>query len=167
MDLEDIIRFQIRNNIEKNCREEYYTHNRMYLYAILFHIHRWSLNRIGELFAYHTPKRLEKVPRNHATIRNALIEAHNIQHTDTFREHTAELQEQFYFLIPPYEGNHNKGKPIEDKQYEITVPLSKEKYINYLKGRDVEEIYEIVYMLTLEKLRGSINKKYAPKKKKS
>ena len=37
----------------------------------------------------------------------------------------------------------------------------------YLKGRDVEEIYEIVYMLTLEKLRGSINKKYAPKKKKS
>lgn len=157
MEVEDIVAFKIRHNLDKKCREEFFTHNRMYLYAILFHIHKWSLERIGKLFSYKEYVDGEWIdkPRNHATIRHALKEAHFVQHHVQFQENTKLLQDQLYFLIPPYK-NGNQGAPKKPK-YEVTVELNKERYINFLKGKDVEEIYEVVYQLTLEKMKSKIN----------
>lgn len=160
MEIEDVIRHMIKFNVNKKSRKQEYTFQRMYLYAILFHIHGWSLQRIGNLFTT-TNKKGEEVPRDHATIRNALIEAHHVQHRDDFQKETSLIQEQFYFIIPEYKGAGAGAKKKDIARYEVSVELSKEKYINYLKSKDINVIYDIVWQLTLEKIRSNIKQRYS------
>lgn len=162
MQVEDIIRYMIKYNVNKKSRKLEYTYQRMYLYAILFHIHGWSLERIGKLFTT-VDKHGNDVPRDHATIRHALIEAHQVQHLDSFQKENTLLQEQFYFIIPEYKGSGAGAKKKEHQRYTVEFELSKEKYINYLKSKDISIVYDLVWQLTLEKVKSNVRKRYSKK----
>jgi hypothetical protein len=152
MNIEDIKLNIIRYNLDIKSRKKYYIYNRMYLYAILFHIHNWSLSKIGDLFNV-----------KHDTVLNALRKVEYVQHYTEFHKHTALIQAQFYFLIPPYKNERGaKTKQPSVRKYEVCMEVTKAKYINYLKGKDPELIYEAMWMLTLDKLKSRIGKVTIP-----
>ncbi len=138
MELEDIERYMIRYNLDKRSRKPYYIDNRAYLYAILYHIHNWSLTKIGNFFGGF----------DHATVRNALIQAHYIQDQKTFIDNTALLQEIYPFVIPPY----SKNEEYKDEQHQVLISLDKKQYIDFLASKDIDDIYEIIWQLTLDKM---------------
>jgi hypothetical protein len=138
MEIEDIERYKIRYNIDKNSRKPYYVDNRMYLYAILFHIHNWSLTKIGNFFG----------GKDHATVRNALIQAHYIQDQKEFIKNTELLKEIYPYVIPPY----NKDEEYKDEEHQVVITLNKKQYIDYLSSKDTDDVYEIVWQLTLDKM---------------
>lgn len=138
MKIEDIERYMIRYNLDKRSRKPYYIDNRAYLYAILYHIHNWSLTKIGKFFGGF----------DHATVRNALIQAHYIQDQETFIESTSLLQEIYPFVIPPY----HKDEEFKDVEHQVLISLNKKQYINFLASKDIDEVYEIVWQLTLDKM---------------
>lgn len=143
MTIEDIKNFIIRYNLDGKCREPYYVSNRMYLYAILYHKHDWSLSRIAKLFN-----------RDHATVRHALIEAEHVQYQDIFINDTQMLTKQYYFIIPAYKGTDGKqAKRQTPKTYMVKEEVTKEQYIEYLKSKDPEIIYDIMWKLTIKKLK--------------
>jgi chromosomal replication initiation ATPase DnaA len=153
MEIEDIERYKIRYNIDKKSRKSYYIDNRMYLYAILFHIHNWSLSRIGKFFGGF----------DHASVRNALIQAHYIQHEGKFLENTELLRELYFFVIPPYHKEENH----KEEEHGVMVTLNKKQYMTWLQTKDINEVYEMIYNLTVDKLYqlDLINKKKTDKYK--
>ena len=148
MNIQDIEAYKIRHNIDKKCRKEYYTFNRMYLYAMLFHIHKWSLSRIGIMFNV-----------DHATVRSALIEVPNVQHTDKFQEKVQLLYDQYYFIVPTYKNTFGprgkKGGKVEKRkvEYIVKMKMSKADYFAYLESKDPQIIYQMMWDLTVKKLK--------------
>ena len=143
MTIEDIEHFKIRYNIDKKSRKEYYTFNRMYLYAILFYIHKISLAKIGVRFG-----------TDHATVRNALITLGQIQHTEKFQEKVEMLTDQYYFIVPEYKNTYGSRKKVnvkkKDKFY-IKLEVKKEEYIEYLKRKNPEIVYDRLWEIMLLK----------------
>jgi hypothetical protein len=137
MTIEDIERYIIRYNLNIASRKPADVYQRMFLYAYLYHHYKWTLKRISNLFN----------KKDHVTIRHALIEAETYQHYPEFIDATALLMQQTRFIIPTYKvakRNQVKQKKTLDK-FTITVRLSKEKYINYLKTKDEELIYDVLW----------------------
>ena len=63
--------------------------------------------------------------------------------------------QQTRFIIPTYKGakrNQVKQRKTLDK-FTVTVRLSKEKYINYLKTKDEELIYDVVWDMFTKNIR--------------
>jgi hypothetical protein len=147
MTIEDIEAYIIRYNIDKKCREEYYIHNRMYIYSILFHINKWSLSRIGILFDV-----------GHDTVRNALIEVTKVQHTDKFQDSVQLLYDQCYFIVPIYKNRYkkrgrNRIRVRNDSEYTLKMKVTKKKYFEFLDKQDSDIIYQMLWDLTIKKLK--------------
>jgi hypothetical protein len=138
MTIEDIERIMIRYNLDKKSRKSYYIDNRMYLYAILFHIHNWSLTKIGKFFGGF----------DHATVRSALIQAHYVQDQEKFIENTQLLQEIYPYIIPPYD----KDEEYKDEEHQVVITLNKKEYLEYIQSKDIDEVYELVWKLTIDKM---------------
>lgn len=143
MTIEDIEHYKIRYNIDKRSRKEYYTFNRMYLYAILFYIHKLSLEKIGKMFEHH-----------HATVRNALIEIGSVQHTEKFQDIVKPLTDQYYFIVPEYKNTFGyrtkKGVKKKDK-FIIKMEVTKEQYMEYMQTKDAQIVYDRLWDLMLQK----------------
>jgi hypothetical protein len=116
---------------------------------MLFHIHKWSLSRIGKLFN-----------TDHATVLSALKKADYVQHYDTFQKSTELIQSMHYFIIPKYitKSKERIERKKEKERYLFKMEVSKMKYIEHLKGKDPNEIYEAMWLLTLDKLNTRITK---------
>jgi hypothetical protein len=139
MNIEDIERHIIVYNIDKKSNKRYYIDNRTYIYAILYHIHGWNLSKIAKRFSKH-----------HTTVKFTLEKAEYIQNYDSFIENTKLLQEQYFFIIPAYSTRmYSKSKSKDKKEYTIHVKLNKDEYIEYLKKKDVADIYSMLWNLTI------------------
>lgn len=137
MTIEDIEKYIIRYNLNIASRKPADVYQRMFLYAYLYHHYKWTLKRISNLFN----------KKDHVTIRHALIEAETYKHYPEFIEATTLLMEQTRFIIPPYKFPNRsqiKQKQTPNK-FTVTVSISKQKYINYLKTKDEELIYDILW----------------------
>lgn len=147
MTVEDIINFKIRYNLETKSNKDFYIHNRMYCYALLFYKHSWSLSDVAELFS-----------KNHATVRSALKRADYVQHHDQFIQDTELLQQQTpTFIIPAYKSKPRKKtgkKPPKKKvkSFNISLTVNKTEYIEHIKNKDLEEIYDLIWQLTVDKM---------------
>lgn len=145
MTIEDIERYKIRYNIDKKCREEYYIYNRMYLYAILFHIHKLSLAKIGKMFK-----------TDHANVRNALIEATKVQHNGKFQMEVQLLYDQYYFIIPEYVNTFKsraKNRTATKDEYIIKKKVTKKEYFKFLESKDPHIVYQMLWDLTVKTLK--------------
>ena len=140
MKIEDIERYIVRYNIDKKSNKAYFVDNRMYIYAILYHIHDWSLAKIGKRFN-----------KGHDTIRNALLDADIRQSQDGFLENVKLLHEQYFFIIPPYKSKTFGKKPDdEEDEYILSLRLSRKQYYEYLRRKNIDEIYDMLWQLTLK-----------------
>jgi hypothetical protein len=135
MTIEDIERYIIRYNLNIASRKPADVYQRMFLYAYLYHHYKWTLKRISNLFN----------KKDHVTIRHALIEAETYQHYPEFIEATILLMEQTRFIIPPYTFPKSSQQKQTPDKFTVTVNISKQKYINYLKTKDEELIYNILW----------------------
>jgi hypothetical protein len=145
MTIKDIENYIIRYNLNIASRKPSDVYQRMFLYAYLYHNYNWTLKKIADLFN----------KKDHVTIRHALIEAETYQHYPEFIETTTLLMEQTRFIIPPYKfSNRNqlKQKKTPDK-FTVTINLSKQKYINYLKTKDEELIYDVLWYTFTKNIR--------------
>ena len=145
MTTQDIEHYVIRHNLNLPSRKQEDVYQRMFLYAYLFHHHKWTLRKIADLFR----------KKDHVTIRHALIEAETYQHYPEFIEATTLLMEQTRFIIPPYkfrERKQLKPKKTLDK-FTVTVRLSKQKYIAYLKSKDEDLIFDILWDTFIKNIR--------------
>lgn len=151
MTVEDITNHKIRYNLDSKSRKRYYICNRMYCYAMLFYMHKWSLSRIGDLFN-----------TDHATVLSALKKADYVQHYDEFIEHTELLQQQTpNFIIPKYTANPRRKKKSKSETIEsfnISFTVNKKEYIEHIKNKDLSEVYEMLWQLTIDKLNSRIRK---------
>lgn len=137
MNIEDIERYVIVHNLNIASRKPEVIHQRMFLYAYLYHHYHWTLVRIAKLFN----------KKDHITIRHALIEAFHRQHYSDFIDSTVSLMEQTRFIIPEYIPNVKKPRVYKrnSNTFTVTVKLSKQKYIAYLKSKDEELIFDVLW----------------------
>jgi len=143
MTIEEIENFKIRYNIDTRSRKEYYTFNRMYLYAILFYIHKLSLAKIGKRFGY-----------DHATVRNALIAVASVQHTEKFQDAVKLLTDQHYFIVPEYKntfGARAKKDIKKRDKFFIKMEVTKVEYMEYMQEKDPQVVYDKLWDLMLQK----------------
>lgn len=145
MTIEDIQHYIIRYNLDSASRKPDKVYQRMFLYAYLFHKHKWTLRKIANLFN----------KKDHITIRHSLIQAETYKHYPEFIDATTLLMEQTRFIIPPYKytkrGEKKHKKPLDN--YTLTVRLSKQKYINYLKSKDENIIFDVLWDMFVKNVR--------------
>ena len=144
MEIEDIERFIIKNNINIKSRIPYHVDNRMYIYAILYHIHKWSLSQIGRYFNVH-----------HSTVLHALKLADVRQSDELFIENCKEIQSIFFFVIPHYQVNSPKVEKPQPDVYTLKIQMNKKDYIRYLQTKNVYDIYDILWDLAVKQAKSN------------
>lgn len=137
MTIEDIENYIIRHNLNIPSNKPYVVYQRMFLYAYLYHIHKCTLRSIADMFN----------KKDHVTVRNGLIKAEYAQHYDEFIDATTTLMECTKFIIPPYKYRDRPKKKIQKPldKYNINVKLTKAQFINYIKSKDEDIIYDILW----------------------
>jgi hypothetical protein len=143
MTIQDIEHYVIRYNLDSASRKEELVYQRMFLYAYLYHHHKWTLRNIATLFK----------KKDHVTIRHALLEADDIQHREEFITATALLMEQTKFIIPPYKYKGRKYNKKSATRFSITVNVKKEQYINYLKSKDQDIVFDAIWDLFVKHIK--------------
>lgn len=145
MTIEDIKNYIIRHNLNIASRKPEVIYQRMFLYAYLFHHHKWTLKKIATLFN----------KKDHVTVRHALIEAYHRQHYTEFIDTTVSIMEQTRFIIPEYAPRIKKQRVFKKSpdSFAVTVKLSKQKYITYLKTKDEDLIFDALWDLFIQKIR--------------
>ena len=142
MTLEDIENFKIKYNIDRKSRKHYYIFNRMYLYSMLFYIHKLSLAKIGVMFG-----------TDHSTVRNALIAVSSVQHTETFQDAVKPLTDQHYFIVPEYQntfGNRAKKDIKKKDKFFIKIEVTKNEYMQYMQKKNPLIVYDRLWDLMLK-----------------
>jgi len=154
MNLDRLITYAKEINVGIRTRENSYVHKRMYVYQILFFHFGFTLKKIGAMFPFYNNKEKCKNNWDHTTVRNSLIRAYQLKDDKDFITNTKELKELFPFEMKEY---FNQYSGTENKNYEVTVPLTKDQYINYMKGRDINYIYDILWNMTLDKIKNRVS----------
>lgn len=146
MNIEDIENYIIRYNLNYPSRKGENVYKRMFLYAYLYHHHKWTLERIAKLFN----------KKDHVVIRHALLDADVIQHHKKFIEATSYLKDCTSFIIPKYDpkSRTTKKKPKrKEETITITVTLTKRKFLEYTRKKDPKVILNMLWKIMSSKPR--------------
>lgn len=184
MDLQDVQRYIIRNNLNTKSRKREVVDQRAYLFAYLFHfLNIRNLSEIGRMFArldnHGRPAEKIKVIKgerttvidcpDHATVRHHLITSAQIQFHDEFIKNTKELHDQIPIVIPEYKNRARNVGKLPDvkkrgKEYEIKIKITKEVFFDYARKQDPNVIFDYLFKLMLDAA-PKLNKARNPQRK--
>jgi hypothetical protein len=72
------------------------------------------------------------------------------QSDELFIENCKEVQEQFFFIIPQYNVHSVNKEEKKTTEYIIKLKVNKEQYYKYLQTKNVYDIYDMLWDLSVQ-----------------